>query len=440
MPPRTTTWVAPRRTNAKQSWICSKCTYVHAGEHTKCNWCDKVSAPVQSPKAPRPKASQSVNAVWTTPTVKWGNWLQVNDKPRRWGNDRPRTPAKAYVQPTPQWSQWSVYDDEEDDSSTVDYNEPDVQMTVAPEGPSDADYRKEIHAVVVVARNAIVGMLGAEKQVAEYDAQILSLRHAIHKDKPPQDQLWAAWQRKSRAEASRDKAIAQAAAACAAYTEAGKNLMIAQDKEQESIASCEAANDYYIDIESKYKDDEVGDTWKSTTPGPSGKDVQSMNQQELDSAIAASSLAHTQLLAASAAKQEDLCKLQIFSVATPTSPCMAPKSKVRNHSPASTSADSILIDDSPARSKCRTDAYQPEGGYTLEYEPPDTAQIPASYGKATTPAARSATPYDHSTPPTPGASCLALGEAQADTSLVADALFGEAPHLGEVRFAIEGPQ
>jgi hypothetical protein len=76
----------------------------------------------------------------------------------------------------------------------------------------------------------------------------------------------------------------------------------------------------------------------------------------------------------------------------------------------------------------------------LEYEPPDNAQIPASYGKATSPAARAATPYDHSTPPTPGATYLALGETQADTSLDVVALFGEAPHLGEVRFATEGPQ
>jgi hypothetical protein len=338
------------------------------------------------------------------------------------------------------WSQWSAYGDDEADASTVDYNEPDVHMTAAPEGPSDADYRKEVHALVVAARNAIVGMPGAEQLVEEYDVQIQSMRHAIHKDKPPQEQVWAAWQRKLRAEVSRDKAIAQAAAACAAYTEAGKNMMTAQDKEKESIASCEAANEYYNEIESKYKDEESWDTWKSTTPGPTGKDVHSMNQQELDSAIAASSLAHTQLLAASAAKQEDTCKLQIFSVATPTTPCMAPKSKVRNRSPASTSADSIMIDDSPARSICRTDAYQPEGGHMQESAPPDTAQVPASYGKATTPAARSATPYDNSTPPTPGATCLALGEAQADTSSVAVALFGEAPHLGEVRFATEGPQ
>jgi hypothetical protein len=153
------------------------------------------------------------------PTGKWANRLQVNDRPSK--------PATAYVQPTPmrRWGRWSSYSDDEADASTVgtpeDCEEPDVHTTVAPEGPSDADYRKETHALVVAARNAIVGMPGAEQQVADYDAQILSLRHAIHKDKPPQEQVWAAWQRKARAEASRDKAIAQAAAACAAYTEAG---------------------------------------------------------------------------------------------------------------------------------------------------------------------------------------------------------------------------
>ena len=165
-----------------------------------------------------------------------------------------------------------------------------------------------------------------------------------------------------------------------------------------------------------------------------------MTQQELDSAITASSLAHTQLLAASAAKQEDTCKLQLFSVATPTTPCSAPKTKVRNRSPDSTSADSIMIDDSPARSICRTDAYQPEGGAMQESAPPDTARVPFSYGKATTQAARSATPYGNSLPPTPGATCLTLRDAQADTPSDAVALFGEAPHLGEVRFATEGPQ
>jgi hypothetical protein len=409
---------------------------VHAGEHTKCNWCDKATAPVQSPKASRPKASQSVNTVWATPTVKWGNWLQVNDRPRRSG--------KLFASPTPTWNQWSALSDEEADEPTSgspdDGDESDVHTMVAPEGPSEADHRKEAHALAVAARNAIAGMPGAEQMVEDFDIQIQSMRHAIHKDKPPKEQLRVAWLRKSRAEASRDKAIAQAAASSTAYSEAGRIMMIAQDKEKESIASCEAAIDYYNQIESNYESEEAWDTWKPSTPGPTGKAVHAMSQQELDNAITASSLAHSQLLAASAAMQEDSCKMQLFSVATPTSPCSAPKTKVRSRSPASTSADSIMIDDSPARSICRTDAYQPEDCTLPESVPPDTVRASISYGKAITQVARTATPYGDSMPPTPGGASQAMREEQAGTSSDTVALFGEAPHLGEVRFATEAPQ
>jgi hypothetical protein len=156
-----------------------------------------------------------------------------------------------------------------------------------------------------------------------------------------------------------------------------------------------------------------------------------MTKLELDCAISASSMSHTLLLAASAAMQEDSCKRQLFSVATPTSQCSAPKSLIRSRSPDSSSTDSIMIEDSPARSICRTDAYQPAV---------DNMPESVSYGKATTQAARKASPYGASTPLSPGVAIQALREEQAGTASDTDVLFGEAPHLGEVRFATIAPQ
>jgi hypothetical protein len=294
----------------------------------------------------------------------------------------------------------------------------------APVGPSDADQRRADHAVAVAARKAIARMPGAVHMTEDLDGQIQSMRHAIHKDKPQQEQLRVAWLRKSRAEASRDKAIAQAAAASTAYSEARRAMMIAQDKEKESIANCDAANDYYNNIESTYNSIEGWDTWTPTTPAPTGKSAQQMSKEELDCAISASSIAHSLLLAASAAMQEDTCKVQLFSVATPTSPYSGPKSFIRCRSPASTSTDSIMIDDSPARSICRTDAYQPSQ---------------CGYGKAASHATRTATPYGDSIPPLPGGARQAMSEEHAGTASGHESLFGEAPHLGEVRFAIAAP-
>ncbi len=53
------------------------------------------------------------------------------------------------------------------------------------------------------------------------------------------------------------KAISQAAASCTEYEEAGRSMLVAQEKEKESIASCEAAIDYYNKTATNYESEDA---------------------------------------------------------------------------------------------------------------------------------------------------------------------------------------
>jgi hypothetical protein len=441
---RSAAWSSPGR--SASSWLCNSCGYTHVGGHSSCHWCAKAPAPSQRgggrkrQPASRPKASQSVNAVWSYPTSQWGNWQEARA--------RPRSPATTPTTPTTlTWNQWSAFSDDEVEGSTAwspaEQDVPDVHMKVAPEGPSDAELRKERHALFVAARDAVAGMPGSEKMVEDYDTQITGMRHAIHRDKPPKEQLRVAVQRKSRAEANRDKAIINAAASSAAYEEAGRVLLVDQERVKATSLICEEATDHYEKMASNAACDD-GDSasptiGKSTSDAQEGMDIPTMSTQQLEDAILAASAAHNQLLAAAAARRGDACMLQVFSIGSPVTPNSGSKAKVRCRSPASTDYDSVVISESPVRSICRTDAYQPDALATMEEAPPASELAVNGYGKASTQVARSATPYGSHAPPTPGGANHDLRAAQPGESTAVNTLFGEALHQGEVRFATEGP-